>query len=271
MLEIVFSDSARGSLNMAANFGKGAVHGFQLALSVGDISGNGLDKARWKALCWVSRPYLSVPGTLEHIDRSLETAAASLAAVLHYSAAGEPVRLWYSNQPDEICGFHWMLAQLDGLGDLCGPVLSVKLPRYAQRDDGVHVSRNGWGEVLPKEWHQFLSLERAVTPAVHRSAVERWHDLQRENAPFRAVMNGRLISIPEDFYDNFIRWELTRTPGEFHEARFIGNIISHFQLGISDGLISNRIQEMVAAGELEVVAHAEDGRPNYHRILRKLV
>ena len=255
---------------MAENFGKGDVHCFQLGLSVGDISGGGVDKARWKALCWLNRPYLSMPGILEHVDRSIETAAASLATVLHYSAAEEPVRIWYSSQPDEICGFYWTLAQLEGLGGSCGPVCAVKLPRYGQRDDGIHVSRSGWDEVTHKEWHKFLSLEQPVTPDALCSAAERWRELQRENAPLRAVVNGRLISIPENFYDNFIRWELTRTPGEFLEARFIGNIISHFQLGISDGLISNRIQEMVVSGELEVVAHAEDGRPNYHRILRKL-
>jgi hypothetical protein len=62
-----------------------------------------------------------------------------------------------------------------------------------------------------------------------------WAELQKENAPLRAVINGRLQSVPENFYDDFILREIALEKNEFHEANLIGRIFGKYQLGIGDG------------------------------------
>lgn len=243
------------------------VYGFSLGLSLGDISENIPGPIRRQVLCAYCGFSPSVPGIGEQLDRWIDGGAETLRAVLERSAAGEPVRLWYSDQPDELCGFYWLLARLDGL-EQCGPVSAVRLPRWDQRDNSV-VTYIAWGEVSPGEWSRFLPLEQPVSPTLRRACANRWKELQKENTPLRAVLNGVLAGVPEDFYDSFIRRTLVRMEREFNESRLIGEVIGRCQLGIGDGLIHRRIQAMVDAGELEALSQAAEGDPVYRRMLRK--
>lgn len=243
------------------------VYGFSLCLSLGDISEKIPGPIRRQVLCAYCGFSPSVPGIGEQLDRWIDGGAETLRAVLERSAAGEPVRLWYSDQPDELCGFYWLLARLDGL-EQCGAVSAVKLPRWDQRDNSV-VTYTAWGDVPPGEWSRFLPLEQPVSPTLRRACANRWKELQEENAPLRAVLNGVLTGVPEDFYDSFIRRTLVRMEREFNESRLIGEVIGRCQLGIGNGLIHRRIQAMVDAGELEALSQAAEGDPVYRRMLRK--
>ena len=243
------------------------VYGFSLGLSLGDISEKIPGPIRRQVLCAYCGFSPSVPGIGEQLDRWIDGGAETLRAVLERSAAGEPVRLWYSDQPDELCGFYWLLARLDGL-EQCGAVSAVKLPRWDQRDNSV-VTYTAWGDVPPGEWSRFLPLEQPVSPTLRRACANRWRELQEENAPLRTVLNGVLAGVPEDFYDSFIRRTLARMEREFNESRLIGEVIGRCQLGIGDGLIHRRIQAMVDAGELEALTQAAEGDPVYRRMLRK--
>lgn len=247
----------------------GDVYGFGLGLSVGDISEDVPGLIRQKILCELVHFPLDLPGISEQIDHTMEEARENLSKILQRSSEGETVRLWYSGQPDELCGFLWLTAQLDRLGDRCGPIRTVRLPSYGQRDDGTVVMWNGWGEVSPGEWSTFLPLEQPMPPVLRRAAAARWRALQEENAPLRALVNGQPVSVPAGFYDSFIRQALAEVSEEFHEAKLIGNIMVRFQLGIGDGWIANRIETMVASGELEVVTPAPEDGPTYSRVLRK--
>ncbi|MEH2937703.1 DUF3658 domain-containing protein [Lawsonibacter sp. JLR.KK007] len=243
------------------------VYGFSLGLSLGDISEKIPGPIRRQVLCAYCGFSPSVPGIGEQLDRWIDGGAETLRAVLERSAAGEPVRLWYSDQPDELCGFYWLLARLDGL-EQCGAVSAVKLPRWDQRDNSV-VTYTAWGDVPPGEWSRFLPLEQPISPILRRACANRWRELQEENAPLRTVLNGTLAGVPEDFYDSFIRRTLARMEREFNESRLIGEVIGRCQLGIGDGLIHRRIQAMVDAGELEALTQAAEGDPVYRRMLRK--
>lgn len=247
----------------------GDVCGFGLGLSVGDISEDVPGLIRQKILCELVHFPLALPGISEQIDHTMEEARKNLPKILQRSSEGETVRLWYSGQPDELCGFLWLTAQLDRLGDRCGPIRTVRLPSYGQRDDGTVVTWNGWGEVSPGEWSTFLPLEQPMPPVLRRAAAARWRALQEENAPLRALVNGQPVSVPAGFYDSFIRQALAEASAEFHEAKLIGDIMGRFQLGIGDGWIANRIETMVSSGELEVVTPAPEDGPTYRRVLRK--
>ena len=82
-----------------------------------------------------------------------------------------------------------------------------------------------------------------------------WSRLQEENAPLRAVVNGRLHSVREDFYDPFIRAHIP--DGTFRVARLIGDVLGRCQLGIGDWWIAKRIQAMEAQRELITVSKGD--------------
>lgn len=236
-----------------------------LLLSVGPIDESGIGPAR-RSVLEALYPDFEEQGYLE---KSLEKARQGLAAILERAGRGEPLRVWSSRSPDDACGLCWLLEQLRPLGFETLDVTLVRLPEFQARPDGAVVRYAGWGEVEP---HQFgrmaLSGERLPVNAV-RMMADRWRELRRENAPLRAVLNGRLVSAPETLYDFWILREIAAQEAEFHEAVLIANVIGKHRLGIGDGWIAHRVEQFIRDGLLEPVTEARPGGPRYRRILRK--
>ena len=132
------------------------------------------------------------------------------------------------------------------------------------------MTQSGWGGVKPGDWHKHLNLQAVASPAFFNMCVTQWKYLQQENAPLRAVLNGRLVSIPETIYDYFIVREIEAEEDEFHEAMVIGKVLGKYALGIGDAWIAHRIEKMIADGQLTPVTEAAPGSPIYHRRLKKM-
>ncbi|MEL4106604.1 DUF3658 domain-containing protein [Oscillospiraceae bacterium WX1] len=280
MIEIVFSDSACGSLKVEkgrllmerANPMDGTpddILGFTLALSVGDISEHEPGIRRQQEL---ERLYSVYPNNIGHeaAHELLLLAKDNLKTVCARAAKEESLRIWYSNKPDELCGLFWLMAQLNSLEANYGQVSLVELPDWEIDENGTIVRYVGWGEVQPGEWHKYLALQRPAPPIFCKSCAFHWQALQKENAPLRAMLNGQLVSAPETLYDDFIIREIEAENITFHEAMVIGRVLGKYQLGIGDAWVALRIEEMISAGKLEAVTVAAEDAPRYHRLLRKL-
>lgn len=338
MLEVVFSDSAAGSMALASGGPEGTIAGsvgvigqhadgspcteeelreyrrqleererrnwasalpfesrradilcFPLALSVGEIDEEGIGQGREAAL----KKLMSVYPTEERNAAAelLDTARESLA-VLHARAGSEPVRVWTSQGPDERCGLAWLAAQLEPLGPEKLAVTVVELPEFIrtdwapvelpdpaewpetpaavpQGDGSVVVSCTGWGEIEPHQFGRLAALARPAPMGELRALALQWRQLRRENAPLRAVLNGRLVSVPESLYDPFLWREIEAQPEEFQEAMVIGRVLGKYQLGIGDGWAALRIEELIRQGLLLPVGQPDPDAPVYHRLLRR--
>ena len=88
-----------------------------------------------------------------------------------------------------------------------------------------------------------------------------------ENAPLRAVINGKPISVPEDFYDFIITQNLP--DNDFVMARFIGKLLGEYSLGISDSRYAFRIDKMIEENKLIVIENRDVSHP-YGKVLRKI-
>jgi hypothetical protein len=318
MIEIVFSDSACGSLKIAQHYGKGKYQGGSIGVIVSHADGSEptqeeLEVARCEAaekarLAWESatplggntadiygfnlalsmgdisenRPSIKRKQTLEHLysvypkgegcqaaQEIFKRANENLKKVQERTAAGESLRIWYSNQPDEMCGLYWFMVQLNQWKVHGGQAFIVKLPEWEADERGNIVQKSGWGEVAPEEWHRYLALQKPVLPVFRQSCAFHWQELQGENAPLRAVLNGQLVSMSEKLYDDFILREIAEEGEEFQEAMIVGRVIGKYQLGISDFWIAFRIEEMIHAGKLEAVSAVAEDMPIYHRLLKK--
>lgn len=176
-------------------------------------------------------------------------------------AAQEPVRIWVDYTPDSLCG---LLFAADILYKLDASVTYIPLPSWVEEPAGVIKQYSGWGDVCPEEFGQYLSDGKPLTKNVLRLLAGRWKELQKENAPMRAFINGRVIGVNEDFYDPFIRQSFV--DGNMHVAQLIGRVLGSQRLGISDWVIAQRIKHMLLSGELQLVR--EDSR-FYHATVRK--
>lgn len=182
---------------------------------------------------------------------------------------GEALRLWYSpKSPEESCCFCWLMAQIAEIK--AAEVYISLLPPYFELPDNCTMTCNSWGEVEPERWAPLLE-EKIPLPVGQRVwASMHWKELEEENAPLRAIVNGSLVSVPADFYDHFIRRELEKQEDTFMEARLIGHIMNTYQLGIGDELLHQRIEAFIEKGLLQVVSPAAEGKLYLRRILKKM-
>lgn len=322
MIEVVFGDSACGSLKIAQHYGQGKynscvsiifdslngqdgskpsqdaikkaqqeaeererrawenatpmsgnpadIYAFALALGIGDISENTLGDKRQRVLEQLYGGGRDPSDEDRKLAQTqLQETAENLKTVCRRAASGEPLRIWYSNQPDELCGLYWLMTQLNQPENVCSPVYLVKLPEWEDIEGGNMVRKTSWGETGPGEWHRYLPLQKTASKVFRQSCASHWSTLQKENAPLRAMLNGQLVSAPETLYDAFIAREIAAADEEFHEAQLIGQIMGKYQLGIGDIFLALRIEEMIRAGVLEAVTNAPKGEAIYRRILKK--
>lgn len=243
------------------------VFGLNLILSIGDISKDNFANKREQVIntLWSIYPGDDSDSSFDFTSKLLKT----LKIIRERVAQGEDIRIWYSNQPDELCGLYWLMAELQTLEKHSGKVLIVKLPEYEYRDNNTVVIHTSWGEIPPGEWHRYAAFGVTATSTLQRYYAAQWSDLQTENAPLRAVLSGKLVSVPENIYDDFILREIRAEGDEFHEANVIGRILGKYQLGIGDTWLAHRIEKMIDDGKLIAISTPPKDAPNYHRRLKK--
>ena len=247
------------------------VYGFCYGLSVGDISENVPSEKRRQVLEWLYSVHPNFDDAPAFTEELMQRGKDVLEEVCSRISAGESVRIWYSNQPDELCGLHWFMAQINQLELQNGQVILVALPDWEIDENGNVLTHSGWGGVSLGDWHRHLALQRIATSAFCSGCASHWKQLQRENAPLRAMLNGRLVSMPETLYDEFIIREIEAEENEFHEAMIVGRVLGKYELGIGDAWVAQRIEVMISKGGLIPVTEPVPDSPIYHRRLKKCV
>ncbi len=173
-----------------------------------------------------------------------------------YLEDGESVRIWYSDAPYSRCGFYSLCRMLRKFDN---DIYAVKLPEHRVSTDSITVYQN-WGEIAAEEFAGFLDCEKKLSDEEIRMYAARWYELVEDNSPLRAIVNGEVIGVPEDFYDFLIWKELRKEP--IKEARLIGNILGRRRLSIGDWWYAGRIEHFIRQGRIKVV---EDSEKKYAR------
>lgn len=180
-----------------------------------------------------------------------------------YLEAGESIRIWYSDAPYSRCGLYHLCNILNCYEN---EIHLVKLPEYVVHGKTIVFYKN-WGEVAAEEFaaEEFaglLSGERIVSKEEIRMYASLWNELVEDNSPLRAMVNGKMIGVPEDFYDFMILNRITTKP--IKECRLIGDIIGHNQASIGDWWYAKRIQHFIEEGLIKVL---EDAEKPYARLI----
>lgn len=110
------------------------------------------------------------------------------------------------------------------------------------------------GETAPNILPYFYKRRRMLTETEQAILLTEWKRMQEENTPLRAMVDGKLQSVPADYYDDII---LSGVPAEEGCAALaVGRAIAALDKTgnrVGDMLIFSRIRALGAAGRLEVV------------------
>jgi len=293
MLEVVFSDSEKGTMKVAKNYNEknmiGGAIGYigkkptkaelekhfegqavggnsqdvvniGFSLDVGDISGaiDGNERQNIFRKVWGRFDFDN-----KEQEQFFQNQRKDMEQLISAAKDGIPIRIWKSNAPYSTCGFYYVCYVLKNID--CN-VSVVSLPEYNHVSESEIVAYSHWGEVAVGKFYQFLPLEKQLSQIEKRIVSDYWHDLMEENAPLRAIINGKLISVPENFYDFIITNNLP--DNDFIMARFIGKLLGEYSLGISDSWYALRIDKMIEENKLIVVENKDQSHP-YGKVLRK--
>ena len=265
MIEIMFGESEAGSMKMAKrcedeNDEEVICLGF--LLDIGDIR-EPVDSIYRKELIY-SMYAQEQWGRDEEMDRELRETGnmycREMERLLAYLQAGKPVRIWYSDAPYSACGFYHICNELQKYEN---DVFAVKLPDYIEKEDYTVIYSN-WGEVPVEELMGFTLEERTLKKRDLLYYASLWQELWEDNSPLRAVVNGRLTGVPEDFYDFLIKKEIMDQPQK--EAVVIGNILGNHPGGVRDWWYAKRIDVMIEHGYIKVDEESEN---KYARLISR--
>lgn len=196
----------------------------------------------------------------EELKQLGDAYAKELSRLRRFLDCGEKIRIWYSDAPYSRCGFYhlcWILEKHQYENE----IHAVKLPEYVIR--GSHaIAYKNWGETAAEEFAGFLPYEKNLSKEeVHLYAIY-WSELVSDNSPLRAVINGRVLGVPEDFYDFLIWSRLSDKPVK--EARLIGDILGYSQISVGDWWYAKRIEYHIRQGRIRIV---EDSFNKYARTI----
>lgn len=239
------------------------IFSFDLLLSTGAIDEDGVGPARKSVLCAL------YPEWADQMEKRAEEGQRNLSVLLERAEKGESIRVWSSSNPDDACGLYWLMDQLRPVGLEKPDITIVRLPVFQEMPDGTVVQYAGWGEVEPYQFGRLALLGEKLPVNAMRVMADHWKQLRQENAPLRAVLNGRVVSAPESLYDPYILREIAVQEREFKGAMVVGSVLGNYQLGIGDGWVARRMEQFIRDGLIEPVTPAEKDRPSYHRIFRK--
>jgi hypothetical protein len=293
MLEVVFSDSEKGSMKAAKNYdmnnmlsgtvgyigkkpkkaelqklfeGKAIggssseVVNIGFNLDIGDISGEIDGKERKDVFRKLWGRYSFDDSETENF---FERQRQDLIKLKNAASNGKTIRIWKSNAPYSTCGFYYVCYILK---DIDCDIRVVELPEYKIISEKETVYYSSWGEVSAGKLYEFLPLEKKLSKSDKKIISAQWRTLIQENSPLRTNLNGRLISVPVDFYDPIIIENIPEN--EFVMARFIGKLLGEYRLGVADGWYALRIEKMINDNLLVVIEDKDKDHP-YSKILKK--
>ncbi|HJC13569.1 MAG TPA: DUF1835 domain-containing protein [Candidatus Agathobaculum intestinigallinarum] len=114
------------------------------------------------------------------------------------------------------------------------------------------------GEVAPNLMLYFYQRRRLLTETEQAQLLSDWKRLREENAPLRAMMDGRVQSVSADFYDEAILSGIAEAemPAALAVGRAIGELGRKTGNRVGDMFVFSRIRALAQAGKIEIVQDA---------------
>ncbi len=205
-------------------------------LNIGDIR-RGVDSDQRKTyLCSLSNDLCDE----EAVDEMHSEICEDLKLLDKAVCDGAAFRVWRNlREPHSACGFAYFCDRINAGG--CA-VSVVDLP------DDV----SSWA-LLSTEEREKRRHETAVDAVEIEQYALLWQRLKKENAPLRAVVDGRLCSVTEDYYDS-VMWDAIPESGVFFEKEIVGSIVRQEKTGgVLLDWYSYRLHKLAQNGDPEIV------------------
>jgi hypothetical protein len=263
MIELGFGEGIGASLKIANLNKEGETQSqviyMNLYLDIGDISD--MDKGMSSRKNILETLFGDFPGVPEDMWRATEYA---LSILNEARKTLEPVRVWVcESDPAEMCGLFFVCYLLK---DCKVPLSVVNIPSHVEKDN-TFLSYHSTGEVAAVDLSGFMKYEESLSNLKRKINASNWCELVHGNARLRATINGRIMGVPEDFYDFALRANFQED--EFMIVKLIGSTLCTVP-GVGDRWLYMRVKAMNKAGELIEITPPSSEHPYSWALKRNL-
>ncbi len=171
--------------------------------------------------------------------------------IIYYAKNELPFCIWNHKTPASLCGLAFIC---DVLKDYSCPVFIFDIPYYEiSSSNPKHIDHTlNYNEISVKHYSNYFSSNHLMSNKILNHYAKIWHKLLSDNSPLRSIINDKIISVPEDFYDFMIKDILGHTP---INQRQLHSKFLEYHLPILWS--AQRINKMIENREIEVIKDAE--------------
>ena len=170
--------------------------------------------------------------------------------------ADEQVWIWMGQNQHDVCGYYWLMPQLNAYQGRVMVLYMNNLPFINEKGQIFYPS---WiGEIQPKEFIKAKKLCRPITLSEFEVDPDEWKKLVEENAIVRALEGGKKIVGKEaDFYDGEVLKNITT---EWQKAtRVLSNTLHRMKVKTGDVFVMWRMKHLINDSKVEVTGDITKG------------
>ncbi len=158
------------------------------------------------------------------------------------------VWIWAGQNTSDVCGYYWLISQLDRFSGRIQLVYLNNLPFLNEKNAVFYPTH--LSQIMPKEFLKARKLAREVSLAEFELDGEEWRRLMNENAGVRLLEGGKKIrGEAAAFFDKDLLQQIGR---DFQKAgRVISQVTGKFKYPVMEQFLNWRIKELIREGKVE--------------------
>lgn len=242
MIHVVFSNSAANTIEHGIKETKKLIH-FKDNLSAGPIGLN-IDYNLRKP--WLDNVIFDESNLTE--EEILKSYATFHEAVKEIKET-DTVYIWVGNNSLDQCGLMYFLSLVNINANIY--VINVSNKTF-NRGKTNEFTPKGVGEIRVVDLDMFFHDAKKLSKEDIDKFVKTWKTLTTENSSLRVFMDGKIISVSQNFYDNqILNYTTEFSKDGFRKcARVIGHIMGISEDLVSDSYLFWRIKELIKQGRI---------------------
>ncbi|QNB47817.1 DUF1835 domain-containing protein [Thermanaerosceptrum fracticalcis] len=179
---------------------------------------------------------------------------------------GEPITIWIAENSHEQTGLRYVLYLLKGRTNEVKVINTTKLYAELFSQPNIKCVVLHTGEISPEKLQIIYEETKEKHPLSHleREQFEQeWLNLADNREVLRIWQNGRIQSVPEDYYDQYIinrakqLHKKLKTQEFMKSARLIGEVLGHLEQYVGDEFLEYRLKKLIEKGVFEVEGSME--------------
>ncbi|TAE17673.1 MAG: DUF1835 domain-containing protein [Bacteroidetes bacterium] len=208
------------------------------------------DRKQWWAEILEHSPY---------VDRlDIVNDAVTVHKLVQALQNGEQVCIWAAQNAHDVCGYYWLVSQLQPYQGNVHIVFLNNLP-FINEKGGIFYPQYLF-EIQPSEFRKAVKLTRAITPSEFEVDIDEYKKMCTHTpTDIRVLEGGKKIGTkPVHHFDAILYYQLTDEPQKL--SKILQQVLQkQKQTALSDVMLVSRLKEMAKNGTIALHGSLEKG------------